>query len=123
MPLTRWEKRRVEDVLAAFLPTHTAGLPPFRSVDTAGFWRCLDTAAAPTFTPGLRGMLLLLQVWPVADRRFRRPFWALSADEREQFVTDLDQHPSYVARQLVATFKLLACFAWFDAPVSRARFL
>lgn len=90
---------------------------------TAGLWESLarpagrapDTGAAPTFAPGLRLMLLLLLVLPLFDRRFLRPFPMMAGPDREAFMVELDAHPSYIARQLVATFKILACFAWFDA--------
>jgi hypothetical protein len=59
-------------------------------------------------------MLAAIVLLPLLDRRFLRPFPLLSPDEREQFLTTLDANPSYLARQLVATFKILACFAAFD---------
>lgn len=103
--MTRIEKRWAEGVFAAMLPA------PQRT--TAVFWSCMSTGA-PTFAPGVRLMLAAIVLLPLLDRRFLRPFPLLSPDEREVFLTALDANPSYLARQLVATFKILACFAAFD---------
>ena len=116
------DKARVELVLEAMLPAGTAGLPGWSTVDRTAFWRCLDEDTAPTFAPGLRVMLAVLGWWPTLDRRWRRTFWRLSPEERQAVLEALDARTDLVSRQLVATFKILACFAYFDAPHVRARF-
>lgn len=103
--MTRVEKRWAEGVFTAMLPGSRRS--------TVIFWSCMSTGA-PTFTPGVRLMLAALVLLPILDRRFARPFPMLSMDQREAFLTTLDANPSYLARQLVATFKILACFAAFD---------
>lgn len=118
MRLTARERRWAEQVMAALLPAETAGLPALADLDRSTFWRCVEERGAPTLVPGLRAMLLAVQLLPV--RRFGRRFSALTADERERFLAALDADPRWLPRQLVATFKVLACFAWFDDPRARA---
>ncbi len=105
--MTATEKHWAVQVFAAILP----GSAPS---DPVAFWRCMSTGA-PTFTPGIRLMLLAVLLLPLFDRRFLRPFPLLSSAQREAFLVALDTSPSYLSRQLVATFKILACFAWSDS--------
>lgn len=120
MRLTAPERRFAEQVFAAIVPGDPAGRRSFAQVDTAVFWRCLHEDGAPTLIPGLRLMLLAVAVWPLAAPGFRRPFAWLAPEDRSRFLAGLDDDPRYVPRQLVATLKILAAFAWFDDPVARA---
>ena len=122
MRLTDRERARAEVALRAVLPVETAGLPGWDTIDRAAFWAHLERDTAPTFVPGLKVMLVVLSLLPRLDRRRRRSFFGLPPEERQAVMAELDARPDYVSRQLVATFKILACFAWFDAPHVRARF-
>ncbi|MCB9698996.1 MAG: hypothetical protein H6738_19600 [Alphaproteobacteria bacterium] len=115
-------RARTELVLRAVLPVEDAGLPGWDTVDREVFWRHLEQDTAPTFVPGLELMLVALGWLTRMDRRYRRSFFRLSDGERRDVMAALDRRSDYVSRQLVATFKILACFAWFDAPHVRARY-
>lgn len=120
--LSTTEKAWAEAIFEAMLPTDTAGLPAFASVDRAAFWRCLEDAPGPSFGPGLRAMVHGLTFLPVADRRHRKPFYALDRDQRQDVVAELAADPRYAVRQMVTTMKMMACFAYFDDAGVRARF-
>lgn len=120
--LTAAEKRVAETLFAAIVPGETAGMPAFAALDRARFWECLRTAPGPSFGPGLRAMVHGLNLLPLADRRFRRTFTALSPDERETLLVELASDERYAVRQMLTTLKMVACFAYFDDPVVRARF-
>lgn len=98
------------------------GLTPFGAIDRGAFWRALETAPAPSFRLGLRGFVYTLTLAPLLDRRFRRPFVRLDAGARARAVEAFDRDPRYGVRQALAALKMLACFAYFDAPAVRARF-
>ncbi|MDP2313705.1 MAG: hypothetical protein Q8P41_12415 [Pseudomonadota bacterium] len=114
--MTAIEKRWAECIFAAVMPVAASPLAA-AGPDTTMFWRCMSTGA-PTFLPGLRSMVLAIVLLPLFDRRFLRPFPMLSADQREAFLVALDGDQAYLSRQLVATVKILACFARFDSRAS-----
>lgn len=122
--LTRRERAWAEAIFAAVLPVSTAGVQercaqePSRRTSDA-YWAALSTAA-PTFGPGLRLMVWATMLLPLLDRRFLRPFTLLPPADRDRFVVELADRPGYAPRQLVATMKILACFACFDAVDDRA---
>ncbi len=120
MRLTLAERRFAEQVFGALLPGDARGRRAFAEIDTAGFWRCLHEDGAPSLIPGLRLMLVAVWVGPLLDRRFRRPFPRLSTEDQYRWLAGLDADARYLPRQLVATLKILACFAWFDDPVARS---
>jgi hypothetical protein len=121
-PLSARERARLVRALAAVLPGERAGLPAFGSLDHAAFFAAIEHTTGPTFLPGLRAMLLVLEVLPLAKRSFRKRFSALDADARVAFCAALADDEGYLARQLTGTLKVLAGLAYFDAPAVRARF-
>lgn len=98
------------------------GLPPFGAIDRAAFWSALESAPAPSFRFGLRGFVYALNLATLFDRRFGRPFVRLAGEDRLRAIEALDRDPRYGVRQAMAALKMLACFAYFDAPEVRARF-
>lgn len=122
MRLSRYERAWLLQVFAAMLPAERAGLPGFASIDTEGFFRAIETTTGPAFVPGLRAMLHALAALPVARAGYRRPFFALAPEAQRAFLEALDGERSYLARQLVATMKILAAFAYFEDDAVRARF-
>lgn len=119
--LTLIERRWAEALFEAILgPVEREGLPSFASIDRAVFWNAVETAPGPTFGLGLRAMVHTLTFLPMA--RLARPFYALDARDRESFIAWLDARPEYGARQMLASLKVLACFAYFDAESVRSRF-
>lgn len=115
------ERRWAEALFAAILgPVEDHGLPAFAPIDHDGFYRALATAPGPLFGPGLRAMVLALTFAPVVDPRFRRPFYALDAEARLRCIAALASHRTHVVRQMVATLKILACFAYYEDPRVRA---
>lgn len=119
--LTSYERARLEEILAAILPAEAAGLPAFGAGDRAGFYRAIEDTTGPTFLPGLRMMIATFSLLPLGYSGYRRPFFALDADRRRAFVAELALEPGYVARQLTATMKVLAAFAYFEDSAARAR--
>ncbi|MCC6877938.1 MAG: hypothetical protein IT378_26745 [Sandaracinaceae bacterium] len=122
LALTRKEKDWAEGIFAALLPGESAGLPSFASLDHEVFWRCVEESTGATFLPGLRVMVHALTHMPRLDPRYRRPFHALSRDDQETFLAELARKTDYPSRQLVSTLKIVAAFAYFDAPSVRDRF-
>jgi len=121
-PLSGGERARLVTVLAAVLPAERAGLPALDALDHASFFAAIEGATGPTFLPGLRAMLTALELMPLAKRGFRRRFSALDRDAQQAFCAALADDEGYLARQLTGTLKVLAGFAYFDAPAVRARF-
>ena len=121
-PLLPHERAWLLQIFAAVLPTDTAGLPAPGAHDWSSFIHTLERATAPTFVPGLRVMLHALAVLPLAHAGYRRPFFALSVEARRAFLVELAHDDRYLARQLVATMKILAAFALFEDPSARAAF-
>lgn len=117
------ERAWAEALFAAILGTgREEGLPEFQEVDRATFWRCFEEAAPPLIGMGLRGMVHTLTWLPLTDRRFRRPFFRLTPEERERFVAGLADDERDLVRQSLVTLKTLACFAYLDDAAVRARF-
>jgi hypothetical protein len=120
--LRAFERGWAEALFAALLPGDPAhGLPPFGAIDRTQFWQCLARAPAPSFGLGLRAMVYTLSFLPVTDKRFRRPFFRLSAREQALVIEELARDPRFAARQMVTALKTLACLAYFDDGAVRAR--
>jgi len=120
--LTRIEKRWAEVIFAAILAPEVAGLPGFDRVDRTAFWRAVDDRTGELFGHGLRAMVALVTFLPVADRRHRRPLFALDHDARRALVAELAADPRFAVRQAIVALKMLAGMAYLDDPVVRARF-
>jgi hypothetical protein len=120
--LSALERAWAEELFASIIATGgDDGLVPFSSVDRAAFWECFDTAPAPLVRAGLRPMLHTLTFLPVVSG-FGKPFFRLSADERERFLEAAARHPTTFVRQSLVTMKTLGCFAYFEDVAVRARF-
>lgn len=116
------ERAWLEQIFAAILPAETAGLPAFETSDRSEFHRLIEDAPGPMFLPGLRVMLHALSVLPLGYAGYRRPFFALSVEARRAFLAELANEDGYLSRQLVATMKILAGFAYFEDRRVRERF-
>lgn len=120
--LTSVERTWAEELFRAIVPTGSDdGLLAFMSADRDAFWRCFDESTAPLVRAGLRPMVHTLTFLPVVSG-FRRPFFALSDEERERFLQHASKSRAYFVRQSLVTLKTLACFAYFDDPRVRARY-
>lgn len=120
--LTAHERAWLLQIFAAILPAERAGLPALTDGDHTEFFRILEEAPGPTFLPGLRVMLHALSALPLAYAGYRRPFFALSLEQQQRFLEQLAREEGYLARQLVATMKILTGFAYFESPTVRGRF-
>lgn len=118
------ERRLAEQLFDALLgPVERHGLPAFASLDKEAFYQAIETAPGPAFMPGLRGMLYALSAAIAAQARRTRPLAPLAPIDREarfEAVEALAKSSSYVVRQMLSTMKILACFAYFEAPEVRA---
>ncbi len=122
LSLTRVERGWAEELFSAIVPTGgDEGLLAFMSADRETFWRCFDESTAPLVRAGLRPMVHTLTFLPLVSG-FRKPFFALSEDERERFLQHASKSRAYFVRQSLVTLKTLACFAYFDDPRVRARY-
>lgn len=120
--LSERERAWAEALFEAILgPVEEHGLPAFASIDHAAFYEAIDRAPGPMFAPGLRAMVAALTFLPIADRRFGKPFHALDREARLAFVDAIATSQQYVARQMLSTLKILACFAYYEDPSVRAR--
>ncbi|NUQ79077.1 MAG: hypothetical protein HUU21_36605 [Polyangiaceae bacterium] len=118
-----FERRWAELLFDAVLGVGGAeGRPSLLDVDKGDFWRHLGEAAPPYFEPGLRATVHALTFLPVTMDGFRKPLFALSPDARRACMEKLDADPRLPVRQMVATAKILACFAYFEDEGVRARF-
>ena len=93
-----------------------AGLP---GVDLAAFWPELARAAPPLLRLGLRATTWTFTWLPLVLPGYFRPFFALSVDKRDAFLSHMGGTNVFLLRQLAATLKVIACFALFRDPASR----
>ncbi len=120
--LTRAERAWAEAIFSSIVGAGGAeGLPPFESIDPAAFWARFDASAAPLVRAGLRPMLYTLTFLPLAAG-YGAPFHALSPDARARFLAEAARSRRAFVRQSIAALKTLACFAYFDDRVVRARY-
>lgn len=115
------ERKLAEELFDALLgPVEEHGLPAFASLDKEAFYQAIQTAPGPAFMPGLRGMLYALSAAVAAQARLARPLGPIDREARFAAVEALSKGRSYVLRQALSTMKILACFAYFEAPSVRA---
>lgn len=100
-----------------------AVMPGFAEVDHGPFWAALDRAAPPLLRLGFR-VAVWTVTWapPLALGRLRT-LPRLPPADRDRLLARLAGSRLYLARQLVTTLKLMACFAYLRAPAVRARYL
>ncbi|MDP1828072.1 MAG: hypothetical protein Q8L48_32655 [Archangium sp.] len=114
-PLFAFERRWAELLFDAVLGTgEPGGLPSLRSLDNGDFWHHLAKSTPPYFGPGLRATVHALTFLPVTMAGFRKPLFALSREARLACVEQLEASSRTTVRQLLATAKILACFALFE---------
>lgn len=89
--------------------------------DRERFWELLAAHGPSMLKPGLRAAVHALTFLPVTLPEFRRPFFALDADDRARCIEAMATHARLPVRQLVSTLKVLACFALFESPGARSR--
>lgn len=118
--LLPFERRLAEQIFDAIIATDGA-LPRLDELDHAGFWRALEGASAPHTALGLRATVHVLNLAPLLLSGVRRPLAALPRAARAECLERLSRSPRYALRQLVATAKILACFATFEHDAVRTR--
>ena len=69
---------------------------------------------------GFRAAVWLIIFLPIFAPKYFCPLFCLTTQQREHFVRSMHQSEWYVARQLVETVKLIACFAHLERPSVRA---
>lgn len=113
-----FEMRWLRQLLDATVPDlpERAGLP---QVDLMTFWPELGQAAPPLLRIGLRVTTWVFTWLPLVLPGFYRPFFALAADQRDAFLSQMGDTPVFLLRQLAATLKVIASFALFRDPASR----
>lgn len=99
-------------LVCAILPAVRPDLPALSALDRRDAWARFDAAApwtlrAAVAAAGVVVTRILPWVWG-----YRRPWAALSADERDAVLTRADALPGLADALEVA--KLAACFLWFD---------
>ena len=104
LALLAHERRWAELLFAALLGR--TGLP---SLDA--FWATAAKAPPPYFSAGLRAAVYALTFLPVADPALRRPFFALTPEQRLDWAERLDSDERVLVRQMVSTVKTVACLA------------
>lgn len=115
-PFFAFERRWAEQLFAALLGTGTQGIPPLAQLDRSGFWKRLEEDPPPYFGPGLRASIHTLTFLPLTLPGFRRPFYALDAEQQRRCVAQLAADRRVMVKQLLSTLKLLGCFALFEDP-------
>ena len=119
--LTGNERALADAIFTAIYATTTADLPPRRDVSPA-VWEIMAGATAPTFGPGLRAMLHAFNALPLGYAGFHHRFARLPPARQIAFLEVLAADQRYLVRQLLATFKMLGGFGYFDDPAVRERF-
>ncbi len=113
--LSAGERRLAEQIFDAILAVDEDGaLPAFARLDHAGFWRALQSGTAPHVAAGLRATIHALNLAPLALSGVHRPLAVLSREQRIACLARLAHSERYELRQMVATAKILACFAYFE---------
>lgn len=98
------------------IPASPGVHPGLANIDASRFWNTYDQVAPPLLRFGLRASVILL-TW-LAVLRHGRPFHRLNPERQDRFLRSAAASRYYLLRQLVATIKLIACFAYLqDAQV------
>lgn len=121
--LLPFERRVAEQLFDAILGVDDAassGLPAFSSLDHGAFWHAIEQRTAPHVGLGLRATVHALNAAPLVMAGLRRPLSALPRAARLECVERLAAHQGYAVRQMLATAKILACFAYFEHDAVRA---
>lgn len=113
------EDRWLRALLLATIPP-SAATPGLVAVNLATFQTRLDRAAPPLLRLGLRAATWILTWLPLLLPTFFRPFFGLSDDDRDRFLTLMAASDVFLLRQLAATVKVIACFALFADTDARA---
>lgn len=119
LALTAFERRRAELLFDAVLGAPTRF--PRGEGQPQAFWRALGTTTPPYFSPALRGTVHALNLLPLTMRGFRRTAASMSREQRLAYVEQLSHDSRYAVRQMLATLKVLACFAAFEDDGLRRR--
>lgn len=113
-----FELRWLRLLLNATVPD-LADRPGLPGVDLTTFWPQLSDAAPPLLRLGLRATTWIFTWLPLVMPGMYRPFYALSEDQRDDFLCRMGNTSVFVLRQLAATLKIIASFALFRDPASR----
>lgn len=117
-----FELRWRDALLAALLPSATAGLPGIGQLDLGGFWREFARRAPWTLRVGLRAIVWALTWLPLYRGLDLRPLHRLGPAQRQAFLQRAADSKLFVLRQLLATLKVVAAFGYFADPGVRAAF-
>lgn len=122
IPWTRTERRWRDALFAASIPPGSSpGLPGLAALDLQRFWTLFDRTAPPLVKLGLRVAVWVLTFAPLFLLGRPRLFSGLGPDDADRLLVRAAGSRSYLLRQLPATLKILACFAYFQDPGVRAR--
>lgn len=121
LPFERRWAEQLFDAILAVDPSGPHGLPPFAALDHRAFWSALEGHTAPHVAVGLRATVHALNAAPLLMGGLRRPLSALPRADRIACVERLARSSRHALRQMVATAKILACFAYFEHHEVRAR--
>jgi hypothetical protein len=113
-----FELRWLRLLLDATIPDlpERAGLA---TVDLGTFWPELAAAAPPLLRFGLRASAWIFTWLPLVLPGYFRPFFALTPERRDAFLSQMGRTNVFVLRQLAATLKIIGSFALFRDPASR----
>lgn len=116
-----FERRWAELLFDALLGADGVKVPRMEDLDRTSFWRALGEATPPYFGPGLRASVHALTFLPLTLAGFRRPLFALPEDARRACLERLHEDPRFAVRQMLATMKVMACFALYEDDGMRRR--
>jgi len=116
-----FEKRWLHHLLGAVVPAQPdCRAPGLQTLDLRPFWLLFGGAAPPLLRLGLRVSVWLLTWLPLLTPGFFRPFFLLSVDDRDRYLTQALISRLFLVRQLAQTVKIVSCFALFRDPAARA---
>ncbi len=117
-----FEVRWRDATFAALVPAAPDGSHPgLAAVDTAKYWEDMERSAPGLVRLGLRASLWAVALLPLLLVGRLCFFASLSQSLKDRMLEKMASSRLYLLRQILATLKMLACFAYFRDPLVREK--
>lgn len=116
-----FERRWLLAILQAMLPARPGQLG-VDAVDFSQFWPLFQQAATPLLRFGVRAATWFVALSPIFWIGRLKRFDKLSASDQDRVINAAAASDLFLARQMLNTLKIVACFAYFRETKLRAPF-